>query len=139
MNIAVILFATLLVGCVNSAVSVKEPTVDLTHIETIYVRQFPPDNHELNRLIASELRAMGYQATSGDEQPDNIDAVVTYRDKWRWDMSMYMLSIAIKVRDPKTDFPLAEGISLHTSVTRKTPEGMIRETLVNIFGQGPND
>jgi len=82
---------------------------------------------------------MGYQATSGDEQPDNIGAVVTYRDQWRRDMSMYMLSIAIKIRDPKTDCPIAEGISLLTSVTRKTPEGMIRETLTNIFGSGPND
>jgi hypothetical protein len=106
----------------------------LSQIKVLYVRKFEPDNRELHRLIASELRSLGYQATSGDEQPADIDAVVTYRDKWRWDMSMYMLSIAIKIRDPETDFPLAEGISMHTSLTRKKPEEMVREALMNIFG-----
>jgi len=76
---------------------------------------------------------MGYNASTGNMVPENIDAVITYRDKWRWDMSMYLLSISIRIRDPDTLFPMANAISLHKSVTRQSPSNMIREALNNMF------
>lgn len=47
---------------------------------------------------------------------------------------MYMISLDIKVRDPDSDFPIAQGNSMHTSITRLAPEEMVKEVLFNIFG-----
>ena len=64
--------------------------------------------------------------------PD-VDAVVTYSDRWMWDFTMYMLSLDITLRDGRTGFPMAVGQSMHASLTRKSPEEMVREVLGNIF------
>ncbi len=125
----------LLTGCVNSSNQAIAPSANLANIEKIFVEKYPPDGRGLEQLIAEELISMGYQATSGESQPEDVDAVITYRDKWRWDVTMYMLSISIKLREPETGFPLAEGNSLHTSLTRKSPRELIREVLTNIFSQ----
>ena len=137
----VVLLATIfLVGCVaNSAVRYEAPSADLSRLHTFHVRHFSPDGRAVDSLIAKELRRMGFQASYGEIEPDDVDAVVTYRDKWYWDFSTYMLALSIKIRDPDTDFPLAEGNSLHTSLARKTPEAMVKEVLSNIFGEYQSD
>ena len=87
-------------------------------------------------MIANELNSMGYQATSGVEQtsPIPVDAIVTYRDKWMWDITMYMLELNIDLRDPKTNYSFASGRSYRTSLARKSPEEMTEEVLVKILG-----
>jgi len=72
-------------------------------------------------------------ATTGDTTAANADAVITYVDKWMWDITMYMIELTIQVRDPKTDFTLAVGNSYHTSLTRKNPTEMVGEVMANIF------
>ena len=65
--------------------------------------------------------------------PAATDISVTYIDKWMWDITMYMVELTIDFRDPKTNFPLATGNSLHTSLTRKSPDAMVDEVLNNIL------
>jgi hypothetical protein len=65
-----------------------------------------------------------------------VDALVTYKDKWMWDITMYMLELTITIRDPQNDYPLATGNSFHTSLTRKSPTEMVDEVVENIFKQG---
>jgi hypothetical protein len=62
--------------------------------------------------------------------------LVTYQDKWIWDITMYVLELTITVRDPKTDYPLASGNSMHTSLTRKSPTEMVAEVIDSILKQG---
>jgi len=83
------------------------------------------------------LVGMGYRATTGPEDaaPDDVDAIVTYRDKWMWDITMYMLELDITLRNPKTKYPIAVGNSYHTSLTRKSSEEMVKEVLTNIFNK----
>lgn len=50
-----------------------------------------------------------------------------------WDITMYMLELTITLRDPVNNTPLAVGNSLHSSLTRKSPEEMVDEVLTNIF------
>lgn len=38
-----------------------------------------------------------------------------------WDITLYLLELTVKLRDPSNDFPLAVGNSFHTSLTRKSP------------------
>jgi len=128
-----VLIMVLLTGCINSAHKSINPTADLSNIKIIHVEQFARDSRGLDKVIAEQLNSMGYNASTGNMIPENIDAVITYRDKWRWDMSMYLLSISIRIRDPDTLFPMANAISLHTSVTRQSPSNMIREALNNMF------
>ena len=39
----------------------------------------------------------------------------------------------VTVRSPANDFPLATGNSMHTSLTRKSPEEMTDEVVSNIL------
>jgi hypothetical protein len=121
-------------GCAtNRATATLMPGADLSKVKTVYVVKLPNDDRGVGDLIQTNLAKRGYQADIGPEQkpPYKTDAVVTYVDKWMWDITMYLLELTITVRD-KTDFPLATGNSLHTSLTRKSPPEMVDEVVTNI-------
>ena len=123
-------------GCaVNRATALLTPGSELTQVKTFYVVTFPPDKRGIDALIRDRLVALGYSATLGPEKapPYDADAVVTYFDKWMWDLAMYMLELTIVFRSPTDNFPLATGNSVHTSLSRKSPEEMVQEVLANIF------
>jgi len=123
-------------GCsVNRATATMAPGADLSGIRNIYVVKEAGDDHSIDELIKMKLTKMGYTATNGPELPlpYNADAVLTYVDKWMWDMTMYMLELTVHVRNPQTNASLAVGNSYHTSLSRKTPEEMTDEVLSNIF------
>ncbi len=129
--------AVVLSGCaVNRATGNVDPSVDLPALKTMYVRRIPADEG-IHVLIADKLRTKGVVVSTGVEPPpDNVDAVITYIDKWFWDITMYMLELTIVIRDPKTDFPLATGNSYHTSLTRLSPQEMVNEVIDNIYKAG---
>jgi hypothetical protein len=122
-------------GCaVNRATGSVDPSANLSAIKTMYVKKIPADDGGTNVLIADKLHTKGVTVTTGtDSPPSGVDAVVTYIDKWMWDMTMYMLELTITIRDPKTDFPLATGNSYHTSLTRLSPKEMVNEVVDNIY------
>ena len=136
-----IIFALFLVvtasGCVNTQlVGDVDPSVDMNSYETFYVAHNPDDKRDLEKIIAAELNGIGKTATSGTEPtaPDGVDVLVTYDDKWMWDITMYMLEINLEFRDPETNYKLASGRSYRTSLARKSPEFMTREVLGEVFG-----
>lgn len=134
--VCVLSVLTLTAGCaVNRATASLTPGSDLRDAKTLYVVTFPSDKRGIDKLIRDRLVTMGYSATLGAEKspPYEADAVVTYFDKWMWDMTMYMLELTIILRNPTNNFPLATGNSMHTSLTRKSPEEMVEEVLTNIF------
>jgi hypothetical protein len=129
------LIVSLTTGCaVNRATGSVDSSTNLSALKTMYVKKFPDDNADVNVLIADKLRSKGATVTTGAEAPaSGVDAVVTYVDKWMWDITMYMLELTITIRDPKTDFPLASGNSYHTSLTRLSPKEMVNEVVDNIY------
>lgn len=133
--IAVVALVVMMSGCaVNRATANVDPSADLSALKTMYVKKLPADDGGTNVLIAEKLRTKGVEATSGvEESPKNFDAVVTYVDRWMWDITMYMLELTITIRDPKTGFPLATGNSFHTSLTRLSPKEMVSEVIDNIY------
>lgn len=134
--LTIILALLLLGGCaVNRATSQITPGTDLSALNNFYVVKFVPDGRGINKLISDRLNEMGHPATTGPESmaPEDIDVIVTYKDKWMWDITMYMIELTITFREPGTDYPLAEGNSYHTSLTRKSPDEMVDEILTNIF------
>lgn len=128
------LVAALTTGCaVNRATGSVDPSVNLSSLKTMYVKKLPDDDNTYS-LIADKLRAKGLTVTTGtDAPPSGVDAVVTYLDKWMWDITMYMLELTITIRDPKSDFPMATGNSFHTSLTRLSPKEMVNEVVDNIY------
>jgi hypothetical protein len=134
---AVVLCASLLTGCVNIATSKVEPGTDLTSLKTMYVKQIPADKRGVNEIVADKLRSKGVKVKTGIDDPTGpVDALVTYADKWMWDITMYMLELTIVIRDPKDQMPLASGYSKHTSLTRKSPQEMVDEVIDNIYKDG---
>lgn len=132
-----VVLLTLGSGCaVNRATATVESPAALTGLNTMHVSKLEADGRGIDALIANKLRTRGYTVTHGTEKPNNVDALVTYKDKWMWDITMYMLELTITIRDPKNDFPLATGNSFHTSLTRKSPTEMVDEVVENIFKQG---
>jgi hypothetical protein len=123
-------------GCaINKATASLTPGSSLSDVKSFYVVKLPEDKNGVDELIRKRLVTMGYSATVGPEKspPYKADAVVTYVDKWIWDMTMYMMELTITLRNPASNFPMATGNSMHTSLTRKTPEEMVEEVLTNIF------
>ncbi|MBU1364418.1 MAG: hypothetical protein KKE51_11400 [Gammaproteobacteria bacterium] len=128
------LVTVLTTGCaVNRATANVDPSANLSSLKTMYVKRIADDDNTYN-LIADKLRSKGVTVSTGTEAaPSGVDAVVTYIDKWMWDMTMYMLELTVNIRDPKTDFPLATGNSFHTSLTRLSPTEMVNEVVDNIY------
>jgi hypothetical protein len=126
-------------GCAtNRATASLMPGADLSKVKTMYVVKAPEDGRGIDELIKTNLQKRGYQVTGGPalKPPYTTDAVVTYIDKWYWDITMYLLQLTITVRDP-SEFPLASGNSLHTSLTRKSPPEMVDEVVTNIVNAKP--
>lgn len=126
---------SMMTGCaVNRATATLTPGTDLTAVKTAYVVKHDKDDRKINEIIKTKLESQGYVVATGPELPTpyKADMSVTYIDKWMWDITMYMLELTVNFRDPKTNFPMATGNSLHTSLTRKSPEEMVDEVLTNI-------
>lgn len=121
-------------GCANRATASLSPVADLSKIKSFYL--IPGEEDKDNYLIIQKnLEHRGYSVATGPEMPlpYKTDAVVHYVDKWIWDITPYMLELTITFRDPVNNYPLAVGNSLHTSLSRKSPEAMVDEVLTNIF------
>jgi len=136
MHLGLLFIIFLSSGCaVNRATATIDPATNLDDIRYIHVSKLETDNRGVEVLIANKLKQSGYIVDLGDNIPPEADAVITYKDKWVWDITMYMLELTLTVRDPETSFPLASGNSYHTSLSRKDPEEMVDEVISNIFKQ----
>lgn len=129
-TVLLIILSTLPGCAVNKATATIDPTVDISGLKVFHVKKYSEDTRGTNLIIENKLKEMGFQVS---ENETDVDAELTYIDKWFWDITFYMLELTVSLRDPKTDFPLATANSMHTSLTRKSQEGMADEVLTNIF------
>lgn len=125
-----------LVGCAIINLKIERlPDADLSQTKSFYVVWLEGDDRGLHDVIRDELISLGFSAESGniDNAPAEVDAIVTYEDRWFWDITNYLIQLNIEIRDSKTMYPLAVGESVRTSMARKSPEEMAREILIGIF------
>ena len=125
-----------LVGCaIVNLKTERLPDADLSSTKTFYVVWLEGDDRGLHNIIRDELISMGFAAESGTiaKVPADVDAIVTYEDRWFWDITNYLLQLNIEIRDSKSMYPLAIGESVRTSLARKSPKEMTREILEGIF------
>lgn len=123
-----------LAACANLQAS-RVPGADLGKIRSVYVAKLPSDERGVDHMIMQRLNGMGYNAYRGASPtpPAPVDAIVTYEDRWMWDMSMYLLKLNITVRDGATNQLLATGESYRPSLERLPAEEVVEEVLVAIF------
>ena len=127
----------LVLGCAKLTASVPSGS-DLTRLKSFYVIRLVQDERGINQLIRNDLATRGLEATTGPEsaRPQAVDVIVTYEDRWMWDITMYMLSLNISFRNPETNTFLASGQSYRPSLERKEPREMVKEVLDEIFKTG---
>lgn len=126
--------ALLLAGCSTKS-SVLGRGVDLANYGRIYVEKNLADDRGLNEMIVAELRALGYEASTGFPvtMPRGIQAVVTFRDEWTWDFKTYLIDIQITVKEPRSPRTLAQGRYFRPGITNKAPEAMVRDVVRSLF------
>ena len=135
-RLLVVVVCLTMAGCsINRATGTFDPGKEIVNADVFYVERFGPDERDLHTKIADNLSVRGYTVTFGPEgeAPDDATVVVTYVDKWMWDITMYMIELTITFRDPASGAAIGSGNSYHTSLTRLSPEEMIDEVLTNIF------
>lgn len=134
--LAAALVATTLLqtGCaVNRATATVDPSIHWESVKSVHVVKVPEDGRGIEVLLADKLRSRGFSVTVDPDAHPAADAIVTYNDKWMWDITMYMIELTVSFRAPKSNFPLATGNSYHTSLTRKSPKEMVDEVVDNIL------
>lgn len=137
-KVLAIAFLAMSFGVMSGCASVSSeiaPGASLAGIETVYVQKLPADERGIERVIADQMNLLGYKSSYGESEqpPGPVDAVLTYQDKWMWDITMYMLRLDIQVRDAADGSVMASGQSYRPSMQRRSPEVMAREVLEEIF------
>jgi hypothetical protein len=73
----------------------------------------PGNSSEVTGYVTAALAAHGVTTRpailSAGNKSNDVDAIVSYLDVWRWDMAMYMQSIAIQLYNAKTGELLVSG------------------------------
>lgn len=79
------------------------------------VAQMPADGNssEMDQFLASALTQEGLTqkpaVAAGAQRSPGVDAIVSYVDVWRWDLAMYLHSIAVRLFDAESGALLAVG------------------------------
>lgn len=140
----VLLVAIMMVSTGCSSVNISAdvaPNADLAGLKTFYVVIGPDVDEDVGGLISEKLVAMGRESTAGRDAkpPTDVDAIVTYMDRWMWDITMYMLELTVEISSGEDGSIIASGHSYRTSLARKSPEHMVGEVLDEIFSPKEED
>ena len=130
--------AVLLTACVGNTSGQLTLARDVANQGTYYVQRQPADERDLASLIAKNMQGRAMRATAGPEsaKPADVTYLVTYVDKWMWDMRMYLYDLRIEVRDAKDQSILGYGQSMQSSLKAmgQTHEDVIDTALDQLFG-----
>lgn len=136
LGLGALLLALAMGGCATSrSVASADPSMRWDSIKTLHVKRLEGEDSGLQNRIAERLRSAGYSVTADPQPNPQADAIVTYVDRWMWDLTMYLLELTIVIREPASGFPLASGNALYTSLIRKSEKEMIDEVVGNILKQ----
>lgn len=134
MKTVVLLLAAcaLLSGCSSQSTQKVE---DYSSVHRIYVEHHLTDNHRIDELIATELKTLGYDATSGPltMMPDGVEAIITYQDRWAWDFKSYLIELHLEMHANFTNKPLATGYYHQASAYTKSPAAVVHEIIAPLF------
>jgi hypothetical protein len=66
----------------------------------LFVEHQSEDHRSLNLIIVGVLQSRGLNASTGvaAARPKDVNYIVTYEDRWAWDMRTYLREIKIEVK-----------------------------------------
>jgi hypothetical protein len=135
-RLAVLSIALFLTACA-SIQSSRAPNANLNvkDIKTAYVQKIEGDGYNVYQTITDRLNQLGIKATTGSAEfpPQRTDIIVTYVDRWMWDITMYMIRLTIQIRDGTSRAILSSAESYRPSLERRSQEEMVAETLDAAF------
>ncbi|HEY6999400.1 MAG TPA: hypothetical protein VH851_15795 [Candidatus Binatia bacterium] len=128
LKISLTICAVFLTGCITKIDG--QPLVRDAYQGMFYVERQPNDGRNLAQNIATQLRARKLSATNGEPgaAPESADYIVSYIDRWQWDMRMYLISLRIETRDKNTSRVVGYGDSYQTSLAAM---GMSFDDVIN--------
>jgi len=135
MRALALIFASLLVaflgGCASYEAKSYSAKKRIGDYPVFFVVNNLDDNHYIDRLLVSALKAEGKEAESGPEtmMPEGTPVLITYRDAWNWDFSEHLVSLHLQVRDAKYGYLLGTA-SFDGQVTMKTDAREVCHRLV---------
>ena len=133
------LVALALVGCVGNTSGQLALPKEQAQTATYFVQRQDKDSRDLAATIAHAMQTRGLKATSGNaaERPADAAYVVTYVDKWMWDMRMYLYDLRIDLRDARDQSILGYGQSMQSSLKAmgQTHEDVINRALDQLFAK----
>jgi len=137
---SVLAVAAALGGCVANKAGNLSISKEVADQSTYYVERQPKDEHNLAATIAQRMQARGLKATAeqaGAARPQ-CDYIVSYTDKWMWDMRMYLYDLRIDLRDANDQSVVGFGQSMQSSLEAmgKSYEDIIDIALDELFSPG---
>ena len=107
----------LVMGCAHTSGS-RLPDSDRSASSIYYVENHGDDDRHLELIVAELLRERGLKAAAGSAatRPPDAEYLVTYEDRWYWDMRLYLLRFTIRISDAKTGEILGFGDSYQDSL-----------------------
>jgi hypothetical protein len=108
--------AVLLAGCVGTLSGQLTIPKEVAAKGVYFVERSPRDGRDLAAMIAERMRLRGLNAVTGPAPPPDADYVVSYIDKWQWDMRMYLWDLRIEMRGAKDRSIVGFGESQQSSL-----------------------
>jgi len=134
---SLVFLAILLVGCVGNTSGQLTLPKEQVQTGSYFVQRHDKDTRDLASTIAKSMQARGLNVTAGTaaERPAEAAYVVTYVDKWMWDMRMYLYDLRIELRDARDQSILGYGQSMQSSLKAmgQTHEDVINRALDQLF------
>lgn len=135
---SILVAVLLLAGCVGNTAGQMSLSTQVAGQGTYYVERQPKDERDLATVIAQRMRERGLKATAeqaGVARPQ-CDYLVSYTDKWMWDMRMYLYDLRIDLRDAKDNSVVGYGQSMQSSLKAmgRSYEDVIDLALDELFG-----
>lgn len=113
---AVAAVALLLAACVGTVSGQLTIPKEVAVKSVYFVERSPKDGRDLASIIVERMKARGLEASTGATPPASATYVVSYIDKWQWDMRMYLWDMRIEVRDAKDHSIIGYGESSQSSL-----------------------
>lgn len=109
----------------------------IAKLKSFYIRKDEENDDNLGQDIADELNSRGYKTYVGTSAsaPARVDAVISYADKWVWDITKYMFSLELRVSEPRFPAVYAIAKTTRSSLARKSQKVMVQETVAKLLDQ----
>jgi len=131
--------AIVIAGCSSYSASVK-PSASLAKYQRVWVKTNMDDNHGIAQFICNALRARGIETGAGPltMMPDNMQAVISYRDDWTWDFKDHMTGLVLSLQDNNIDFPIATARYSGPASLTDTPDDVATKLVTKLFTTPPD-